>query len=226
MVIWKKKNFRELGIIVESTPKISKAKKNINIFEIPGRSGFLSEDEGTYSSFSLSIECHAKENANLDAICEFLDGYGTLSLDNKREYTAVINNAIPFEKVLMFKKFIVQFLVNPICEDLEVNNYVINSDHEELIIDDTYCEIEPNIKITCSGNVSITINNKTFHLDNADGTYILDCKNKLITNNGLNASGIMVGDFPKLKKGSNTISYLGTILDFEIEYKKTYLWGG
>lgn len=226
MIIWKNKDFRELGIIVESTPKISKPKKRISIFEIPGKSGFLSEDEETYEAFSLSIECHAREGGNFDDISEFLDGFGTLSFDGKREYTAVINNAIPFEKVLMFKKFIVQFLVNPICEDIISTKYNVVSNSEVLTIDRTYYWIEPIITLACKGKVSITINNQTFHLDNSNGTYILDCKNKLITKNDINASNIMSGDFPKLKKGNNEISYLGTVIRFEIEYKKTYMWGG
>lgn len=226
MVIWKNVNFHDLGIIVEKQPKISKPKRKISQFTVEGRNGFISIDEGTYEAFSLSVECHARENADFDAICEFLDGYGTLSMDGKRQYTAIINNAISFDKVLMFKKFIVQFLVNPICEDIIETQYDVDSDNAVLTINNTYCEIEPNILLTCSGDVSITINNSTFYLSNSDGTYALDSKNKIITKNGLNSSNIMIGSFPKLKKGDNSISYTGTISNFKINYKKTYLWGG
>lgn len=225
MVIWKNKNFNDLGIVVESTPKLSKAKKRISQFEVEGRNGFLSIDEGTYEAFSLSIECHAKENADFDNICEFLDGFGTLSLDGKREYTAIINNAIPFEKVMMFRKFVVQFLVNPICEDIDSVLFDVTASPTTLEINNTYYDIEPKITLTCSGNVSITINGRTFHLDNSDGTYVLDCKNKTIIKDSINSSNIMSGEFPKLKKGENSISFIGTITDFKIDYKKTYLWG-
>lgn len=229
-MIWKGRDFKELGIIVEKTPEVSKANKRINIYEINGRNGFLSEDTGTYEAFSLSVECHVKDTANFDDICEYLDGYGTLSLDGNRQYTAVINNAIPFEKVLMFKKFIIQFLVNPICEDIESATYNVTESPSVLAINNTYYDIEPMITLTCSGDVSITINNskdnKTFYLNDTDGAYILDCKNKVITKAGVNSSNIMRGDFPKLVKGNNSISYTGTITQFKIEYRKTYLWGG
>lgn len=226
MIIWKNRNLRDLGIIVENTPKISKAKKRINTFEVDGGNGFLSEDTNTYDAFSVSVNCHIKETSNIDEICEFLDGYGTLSFNGVREYTAIINNAIPFEKVLMFKSFIIQFLVNPICEDIETSKFVVDSNDTNLIIDDTYYNIDPKIILNCSGNVSITINDSTFYLDNSDGMYILDCKNKIITKNGVNSSNIMSGEFPSLKKGVNLINYLGDITNFEINYKKTYLWGG
>lgn len=229
-MIWKGINLKELGIIIEKTPKISKANKKINIYEIDGRNGFLSEDTGTYEAFSLSVECHIRDTANIDEICEYLDGYGTLSLDGNRQYTAIINNTIPFEKVLMFKKFVIQFLVNPICEDIVSIIYNVKSNNSTLSINNTYYDIEPTITLTCSGDVSITINNskenKTFYLDNASGTYVLDCKNKVIVKDNVNSSNIMQGDFPKLVKGNNSISYTGTITQFKIEYKKTYLWGG
>lgn len=225
MVIWNQKNFKDLGIIVEYIPKISKPKKRITQYEVPGRNGFLSVDEGTYEAFSLQLECHAKEGADYNEICSFLDGYGTLSFDGKKQYTAIINNSIEFEKVQMFKKFIVSFLVNPICEDIQAKKFNVTSSGENLIINDTYADIEPVITLTCSGNISITINHQTFYLNNTSGTYILDCKEKEITKAGINSSNLMNGNFIKLSKGINTIEYTGAITEFFIEYKKTYLIG-
>ncbi len=224
MIIWKNIEFRNKGIIVEKIPKISKGKKRITTYDIPGRNGFLSVDEGTYEPFSMQVECHTKETNNLQEICSYLDGYGNISFDNKKQSTAIINNAIELDKVQMFKKFIVNFLVNPIFEDINVTSYdVINS--SQLEISDSYSDIYPTINIQCSGDISITINNNTFYLENTDGEYILDCKNKVITHNGTNASNLMNGDFPTLKNGINEIEYTGTITSFNIYYKKTYLVG-
>lgn len=225
MVKWNGIDFNAKGIVVEKTPTISKGKKNIDTYTIDGRNGFLSIDKGTYQPFSLSVECHAKETANFDEIKAFLDGYGTLTFDNEREYTAIVNNAIPFEKVQMFKSFVVQFMVNPIAHDITATtiNLLTGLTDGKFTITGTYTDIEPTITITCSGDVSITINNKTFTLDDADGTYILDCQNKVITKSGLNASSIMSGDFPTFKNGENAVSTTGTITAFSASYKKTYL---
>lgn len=224
MVLWKGIDLRDKGIIVEYTPKISKAKKKIDVYEIEGRNGFVSIDTGSYEPFSMSVECHISDRANKDEICEFLDGYGTLSLDGIRQYTAIINNAIEFEKILKFKKFLINFLVNPIAEDIESTNINIDSNNYVLNIKDTYSSIFPILKITCSGDVTFVINNKTFILKGTSDTYTLDCKNKVITDSlGNNASSIMLYDFPSLQKGENNISYIGEVSNFEIEYKTTYL---
>ena len=225
MVKWKNIDFSAKGIVVEKTPTISKGKKNIETYTIDGRNGFLSIDKGTYQPFSLQVECHAKESANFDEIKAFLDGYGTLTFDNEREYTAIVNNAIPFEKVQMFKSFPVQFMVNPIAQDITATtiNLLTGLTDGKFTITGTYTDIAPTLTITCSGDVSITINNKTFTLDDANGTYILDCQNKVITKSGLNASSIMSGDFPTFKNGQNAVSTTGTITAFSASYKKTYL---
>ena len=225
MLIWKGIEFRNKGIIVEKTPDISKGEKRITTYDIPGRNGFLSVDEGTYNSFVVSVECHAREEVNFNEICEFLDGYGTLSFDGEKEYTAIIQNAIPFSKVQMFKKFVIEFLVNPIAKDITPTEYVVSSSPSEIVIENSFYEIKPTITLNCSGDVSVTINNQTFYLNDADGVYTLDCENKVITNMGLNASSSMVGDFPSLYAGTNVIEYTGDITSFVIEYKKSYLVG-
>ena len=226
MVKWNNTDFSSKGIIVEKTPTISKGKKRIETYTIDGRNGFLSIDRNTYEPFSVSVECHAKETANFDEIKSFLDGYGTLTFDNQREYTAIINNAIPFEKVQMFKSFVVQFMVNPIAHDINATTINLLNDldaNDRFTITGATAMMYPTITITCSGDVEITINNKTFSLDDADGTYILDCENKVITSNGVNASNIMSGDFPTFINGTNEVETTGTISVLSASYKKAYL---
>lgn len=221
MVKWNNIDFKDKGIVVEKTPTISKGKKNIETYSVEGRNGFLSIDRGTYQPFSLQVECHAKETTNFDEIKAFLDGYGTLSFDGEREYTAIVNNAIPFEKVQMFKSFAVQFMVNPIAHD-------INPTTIDLLTNSTFTlggtfKTNPVLEITATGDVTITINNQSFTLNDADGTYILDCENKVITKNGLNASNIMLGDFPYFVVGTNEVTTDGTITTLNASYRKAYL---
>lgn len=226
MILWNGKDFKDIGVIVEYIPKISKPKKRMTQYEIPGRNGFLTIDEGSYEAFPLQIECHAKDGTDFNEICSFFDGFGTLSLDGKKQYTAIVNNSIEFEKVQMFKRFAVSFLINPICEDMVSTIFNVENSGTSLVINDTYTDIEPIISLTCSGDVSVTINHQTFYLNNTNGTYILDSKLKEIVQNGFNKSYLMNGDFVVLKKGQNLIEYTGQITQLTIEYRNTYLFGG
>ena len=226
MVLWNGLEFRTKGIIVENIPKISKGKKRIKSYEVEGRNGVLVVDNGTYDAFVCSLECHFDtDNFSINSIKEFLDGYGTLSFDGVTEYNAYIQNQIDFEKVVMFRKFVVQFLVNPISRDIQPTTFNVEENPTILTIDST-ANMYPVITLVGEGNVNITINNKTFYLYDLDPllTYTLDCDAKVIINsNGLNCSNQMQYDFPYLKKGLNNIAYIGTLSQFTIDYKKSYL---
>ena len=227
MVKWKGIELSTKGIIVEKTPSIMKGKKRFEKYEIEGRNGVLVIDKGTYDSFVVTLECHFDiSRYSIEEIKEFLDGYGTLSFDGKKEYTAIIQNQIEFEKVSMFRKFPIQFLVNPICTDINSTVLEVESNNYEINIEEATANMYPLLTIKGSGDVSFTFNNKTFYLYelNQNNTYYLDCENKVIYDtNNVNCSRLMRYDFPYLKPKTNTISYTGTITLFQIEYKKAYI---
>lgn len=227
MVKWKGIELSTKGIIVEKTPSIIKGKKRFEKYEIEGRNGVLVIDKGTYDSFVVTLECHFDiSRYSIEEIKEFLDGYGALSFDGKKEYTAIIQNQIEFEKVSMFRKFPIQFLVNPICTDINSTLLEVESNNYEINIEEATANMYPLLTIKGSGDVSFTFNNKTFYLYelNQDNTYYLDCENKVIYDtNNVNCSRLMRYDFPYLKPKKNTISYTGTITLFQIEYKKAYI---
>lgn len=227
MVKWKGIELSTKGIIVEKTPSIMKGKKRFQKYEIEGRNGVLVIDKGTYDSFVVTLECHFDiSRYSIEEIKEFLDGYGTLSFDGEKEYTAIIQNQIEFEKVSMFRKFPIQFLVNPICTDINSTVLEVESNNYEINIEEATANMYPLLIIKGSGNVSFTFNNKTFYLYelNQNNTYYLDCENKVIYDtNNVNCSRLMRYDFPYLKPKTNTISYTGTITLFKIEYKKAYI---
>lgn len=227
MYKWKGTELSTKGIIVEKKPTISKGKKKIETYDIPGRNGFLSIDTGVYEPFEVSLECHLDTSvSNLDEVKSFLDGYGTLQFDSDRQYTAIINNSIPFEVVAKkFRSFIIQFLVNPIAESTTETTYAVGASPATFTISDTYTDIYPIIEIKAASNMQIVINNTSFKLTgiNSTKTYTLDCKNKEITDNdGNNAASLMSGDFPTLINGTNRVVYSGTKTTFNIKYRKTY----
>lgn len=227
MVLWNNTDLRTKGIIVENIPTITKGKKRIDTYDVEGRNGVLMVDKGTYDSFIVSLSCHFNETYSIDEIKEFLDGYGTLSIDGVKEYEGFIYNQIDFEEIERsgFRKFPIQIMCNPIAHDIEETTLEITSSPQVVSINQT-ANTYPMIELVASGNVSITFNNKTFYLYDLDSTktYYLDCSAKEIYDgNNLNCSNQMRYDFPYLIAGDNSISYTGTITSFEITYKKAYL---
>lgn len=238
MIKFKGYDLTSKGIIVDELPKIQKPKKRIDIYEIQGRNGFVSVDNNTYNSYNLQVQCHLADNADMDEISAFLDGYGTISFDGVKESTAIVNNNISFETIRNsgFKKFILSFLINPIFEDIEatiktaVFRYLTQYYTYTLTESLNYNTYPTELEIEISSDTDFYINDRKFSLklDSLSGShYFLDCKNKeIFDSNGVNKSGYMSGDFPYLDtSGSNVIKCTTLPTTFKITYHKPHLMG-
>ena len=219
---WNGTSFNSMGIIIEKTPIPNKPKHSYTEYTIPGRSGYLAIDNKTYEPLLLSLECHLDtNNVDMNEIRAWLDGYGELQINNERVYTGFISNAISFEKIMNFRKFIIQFTLQPIAKAVEATT--VNALSLSTLAAETYTTTYPTITITGSGDISLSINGIEFTLDDADGTYVLDCDAKVITKNNINQSSIMSGEFPYIVDGDNSIVKSGTITALTIEYYKTFI---
>jgi len=219
---WKGVSFNSMGIIIEETPIPNKPNHSYTRYEIPGRSGYLAIDNKTYDALLLSIKCHLNTDvADMNEIREWLDGYGELQVDNEKKYRGFISNAISFEKITNFRKFIVQFTLQPIA--LAITPTTIDALEINSFTSDTYTKAFPIITITGTGTITINVNNMPFTIYDADGTYILDCEAKVITKNGINQSNNMSGEFPYVVNGTNSIIKSGDITSITIEYSKTFI---
>ena len=219
---WNGTSFNSMGIIIEKTPIPNKPKHSYTQYTIPGKSGYLAIDNKTYEPLLLSLECHLDtNNVDMNELRAWLDGYGELQINNERVYTGFISNAISFEKIMNFRKFIIQFTLQPIAKAVEATT--VNALSLSTLEAETYTTTYPTITITGSGDISLSINGIEFTLDDADGTYVLDCDAKVITKNNINQSSIMSGEFPYIVDGDNSIVKSGTITALSIEYYKTFI---
>lgn len=220
---WNGTTFNSMGIIIEKTPIPNNPKHSYTQYTIPGRDGYLAIDNKTYDPLLLSLECHFDTNnvADINELRAWLDGYGELQINDERVYTGYISNSISFEKITHFRKFLIQFTLQPIAKAVE--STIVNALSIESFTSDTYTKAFPTITITGTGDISFSINNVGFTIYDADGTYVLDCDAKVITKNGINQSMNMSGNFPYIVNGSNSIIKSGTITAVSIEYKQTFI---
>lgn len=219
---WNGTSFNSKGIIIEKTPITNKPKHSYNQYTIPGRNGYLAIDNKTFEPLLLSIECHLDtNNVNMNDIRAWLDGYGELQINDERVYTGYISNSISFEKITHFRKFVIQFQLQPLAKAISATS--VNALSLSTLVADTYVNTSPKITITGTGDISLSINGTQFTIYDADGTYVLDCEAKIITKNGINQSSNMSGNFPELKNGNNSLVKSGTITALTIEYYKTFI---
>ena len=99
-------------LIISKLPSIYKPQKDVTKIEIPGRHGFLTQDNGSYKGILKTAECTLINLNNIDFICGWLTGAGDaiFSNDPDKKYKATIINQIEYLKILStFHSFIIQF---------------------------------------------------------------------------------------------------------------------
>ena len=107
--------------MVSEYPAISRPKERVSQITIPGRSGVLMLPENglpVYEPVLRTAQCWVRPDADIDAICAWLQGSGSVVFGNEpdRSYDARIINQIDFSKILRgrgFRSFAVPFQCQP-----------------------------------------------------------------------------------------------------------------
>lgn len=194
---WNGVKCTDYGMHVLAQPDhISPAEKASTI-EIPGRSGTLTQLEGTdiYSDLGLSCTCvvddpyYVKDGSNISRISEianWLRGSGTIKFANRIEgcYYGRIANQISFSQIVRgdpHRSFSVQFRCNPFLY-LDSGNTPIEVGSDPVLITNAgNVTAQPLIKVTGTSEGSIMIENQTMLVnDFSNISYILiDCEAKI-----------------------------------------------
>ena len=211
-------------LTIKTLPSIFKAQKDINLIEVEGRSGFLTQDLGSYRGIVKSVECIVKDLSQVDYICEWLDGSGEVIFSNEPDkvYKAVIVNQIELIKLVKtYHSFLVQFNCQP--HKYSLQNDIITLESTGTIYNSGSAIALPIIKLFGTGSITLTINGNIVNLTNVVDyvtidSELIDCyKDTQLLNNS------MTGEFPVLEVGNNNISWTGTVSKIEIKPNWRYL---
>lgn len=219
--IYKEKNSRDMGISILKLPPRIKPERRGEIINVPGRDGFLFESDDAYNNKTLEIECtfippEGNTQNQIDAmimdILVWLDGNGKLILSDYPGYyyEATIINSIPIERLFKrYRRFMVSFEVQPFSKSLIPSQIEKQTLEEEIFNVKTYYETSLKINLQATGNIEIHINDNIMHFNDIESPLVIDGELMNVTDElGVNMNNHMVGDFPKLKPGNNTISII------------------
>lgn len=233
--LWKSEySYREKGLIVLEGANYTPSMKNYETINVEGRNGALLLDKGTYSDRVLEFKIKYVDNKlsddpnYADILIDWLintnnDNRLCYNLGEDRCYHVknviiedVENELIPGD---VFKiKFICDpFIYSYTKKYLRNVKSPTNLNYVGTIPADTIIKIEGN------GNIQLTINDTTVQINNVDGYVELNSKLFLCVNKDKTSkTRDMIGNFPVIKKGNNTISYTGDITNLTIEYNDTF----
>jgi len=217
------------GLLICELPPITKPKMRTSITKIDGRDGDVIEDLG-YESYTKNVKIGLTRNYDIDEIAKYFTGEGTLNLSDEpnKIYNCRIIDKIDFEKLLRFKTATVKFHTQPFkfLKNEAVKELTITT-QTSLVVNNQGLEIsKPIITLYGSGNVEVAINGSTvfeYTFPAGETSVVIDSLQEEAYLNGVYKNRYMLGEFPKLKVGNNTITWTGTLTKIKVEPKSRWV---
>lgn len=228
-------SYVNLNLSVVSRPSIPTPERNINLIEVQGRNGTLTEDLCTYKDIEIPISFNIIDRSNINdsgrnikswLIGNIVDKKLILSDDTDYYYKVkkvVIDKEIE-RRLKVFGRFTVTFTCEPFL--YLVNNNVITLNPSGNIINPCTHYSEPVIKVYSTGDVELAVNSNIIYLTNIVDYVTIDSTIKDCYKNNLSYNYNMIGDFPVLQIGSNDIGVLGgtgTVTKIEVTQNWRFL---
>lgn len=214
--IWKGISSIDKKIIVTRLPDIERADSNAEKIAVPGRDGFLIDDDGTYQGTVKPVQCKL-DDGDINDIASWLTGTNEVVFSNEPDYkySATIINKIPFIKVVpILHDFIILFDCQP--HKGLVANDVITLTVAGSITNPSAAYSKPIIKIYGTGDVVVTINSVSFTIKGVNAYATVNSEIEDCYKDTTSMNNSMEGEFPKLAAGVNSISWTGTVTKLEI----------
>ena len=236
--IWKNRDCRSLGVRLSGPVSIVRPEERVNHVQIPGRSGDLTETEGTdiFNSYIQTATILVPGGYRVREIYNWLKGadYVTFSGEPDRKQPARIIGAITLNKHsynLDWWEGEVQFYCQPLKQLIQENKVTLTASGTVRNSGDV--EARPLYKVTTSGtNVGINVTGDNAPSENmivlagvTSGTVIwIDSETMEVLNADKTESLTKksAGSFPVLGVGNNTVT-LTNISSIEITKRERFL---
>ena len=222
----------ELGIIVVEGPPEVLAQEEYEEIIIEGRNGTLIENKGTFPNIEKSFILTTIDlDQDIDLMIEKIKMWLFNIKDNKLLY-AIPNRYNIVKKVVIeedikttfeeYGDFKIKFLCEPFYYNLLEKNITITEKGTKFYNKGDF-NSNPKIVIYGTGDLQLTINDTTVQINNVDERVLLDSKLFLCLDKDNNNKSIdMIGNFPTLDIGENTITWVGNITKLDISPRIIY----
>lgn len=223
-IFYNNQNSSDLDLIIEKTPEIPSSKIKYETIDIDGGEpltkikGF--EDITLTFSFAYfaTPEEYLMKKSTIDTwLLNSIGNYLTYSF---HEFVCYKVKQISIDNTITTSRVMRHFSVTFICTGLKymtsgLKPIEILSSNILLNNFGSY-ESKPLLKIYGSGNINISIGSNTFTIKNVSNYVVVDSEIKECYKDTTNKGRDMVGDYPILPIGKNTISWTGTVSKIEI----------
>lgn len=224
-----------LGVRVMEFPPLTLPEERVDFQQALGRSGSLTilEGEDVYNDVLLSVSCFIEDLTHLTLIATWLRGEGTLVLGNMSDkyYKARIVNQIDLRKILReydHRLFSVIFRCQPYRYKYPAT-MPFSLVKGGTITNPGNIFSQPKYTIAGSGNIALTIGDKTINITGLSGSITIDTELGVAyqtASDPLVPLTSLVGrdDWPfTIEPGGNLVNWTGTITSSSVDPRWRYI---
>lgn len=220
---------KSLGLILSGYPNIPAITENIETIEVIGKMESLIERLGTYKDRNISCTFKLLDTEDYHKSVMEINRWlfdvedNKLYLNMQDRYYKVKNVEVGeiARQLELYGEFTVNFVCSPF---LFADSTKIETSSKSI---DIYnfgdFDICPTIEIYGNGNVEVSCGGVAIQIEKVSNYVKVDGELKEVVNNdGTSKIWDTIGDFPVLKKGTNTVILTGTVTKVIINYSTKY----
>lgn len=215
------KTFSEFNVYWDGSQLFATPEKQVEFFEIPGRSGDLSIFQDRYKNIAVNVNCFIRENfiQNHSDLMNYLlsqDGYQRFENSKEPDVYRMAQYVAELEPstgaFLKYGNFTLEFNCKP-QKWLKSGEVAISVSSSATIVNPTYFNALPLIAVTGTGTININ-DSQLVLSENTSVTYI-DCDIQDAYEGTVNRNDDLeiTNGFPVLVPGNNTISVSGCTIE-------------
>lgn len=224
------KSSRDFCLKIKEINNLSSPMRALEVHEVLGRNGELIIDQGNYTNFHLQIQCFVDGRPNRNgkelSLAQLADElklwlqtsfeYSPIQIEGEDfYYEGYCDNSLDIKELFVnFGEVLLTFNCKPYRKK---DSDKINVVFKDTIITNDYMDSEPYMKIHGNGDVTLTINDKTIKFNDIDRYIEVDSELMNCFKDNVNQNNKMIGEFPILKSGDNSVTWSGDITKIEIE---------
>ncbi|MGN1044321.1 MAG: distal tail protein Dit [Acutalibacteraceae bacterium] len=230
-IIWKGQDSRNLkGLLISELPHIVRPATRVQVVEIEGRDGDVSDNIG-YAAYDKLVKIGLYDNYDVDRISHFFSGTGKVIFSNEPDkyYESEITEQIDFERLVRFRTAVVKFHTQPfkyLVDEKPVETEINDEIKEIKVMNVGFEESKPIITLTGKDTVEISVNGYAqFQVNIDDGYITVNSKlQECYKDNTYNLKNHnMGGEFPVLQPGENTVTWTGNLTKIKVELESRWL---
>ena len=216
-------------VILSDFPELPFVQEEIKSVEVGGKDGTLTKRTGKYRDLPIILECELLDIENYNEAIRNINNWLSEIEDNRLFFLDNPSKCYKVKKVTtgniknelnIYGAFTIEFTCYPFIYSTEEYEIEISNNSEFYYSGDI--ETYPRIILSgCRGDIQITINDITTQFNSADGEIVIDYPQAL-DKEGVSITNSMIGKFPKLIKGINSIFWTGTIQGVRIKENALY----